>query len=139
VANGAEAVRSLELLPYDLVLMDVQMPEMDGLEATRHIRDAHSAVRNHGIPIIAMTAHALHGDKERCLEAGMDDYVTKAGLACRSDRSAGAMAAPGTRIHAGRSARDTRGIRLHGAGLRGGKLEPGVRSSGHDGSLDGRR
>jgi PAS domain S-box-containing protein len=77
VANGAEAVRSLELLPYDLVLMDVQMPEMDGLEATRHIRDPHSAVRNHGIPVIAMTAHALQGDKARCLEAGMDDYVTK--------------------------------------------------------------
>ena len=77
VANGAEAVRSLELLPYDLVLMDVQMPEMDGLDATRHIRDQHSAVRNHHIPIIAMTAHALQGDKERCLEAGMDDYVTK--------------------------------------------------------------
>ena len=77
VANGAEAVRSLELLPYDLVLMDVQMPEMDGLEATRLIRDPHSAVRQHGIPIIAMTAHALQGDKERCLEAGMDDYVTK--------------------------------------------------------------
>jgi len=107
VANGAEAVRSLELLPYDLVLMDVQMPEMDGLEATRHIRDPHSSVRNHGIPIIAMTAHALHGDKERCLEAGMDDYVTKpvspAALAEALERwlpeepaltSAGAPAAP---------------------------------------------
>jgi PAS domain S-box-containing protein len=77
VANGAEAVRSLELLPYDLVLMDVQMPEMDGLEATRRIRDPRSAVRQHGIPIIAMTARALQGDRERCLEAGMDDYVTK--------------------------------------------------------------
>ncbi len=77
VANGAEAIRSLETLPYDLVLMDVQMPEIDGLEATRHIRDPRSAVRRHGIPIIAMTAHALQGDRERCLDAGMDDYVTK--------------------------------------------------------------
>ncbi len=77
VANGAEAVRSLELLPYDLVLMDVQMPEMDGLEATRRIRDPKSTVRQHQIPIIAMTAHALRGDRERCLEAGMNDYVTK--------------------------------------------------------------
>jgi PAS domain S-box-containing protein len=77
VANGAEAIRSLESLHYDLVLMDVQMPEMDGLEAARHIRDPQSAVQQHGIPIIAMTAHALQGDREDCLEAGMDDYVTK--------------------------------------------------------------
>ena len=77
VANGAEAVKALENLPYDLVLMDVQMPEMDGLEATRQIRNPQSAVRNHQIPIIAMTAHALKGDRERCLEAGMNDYVTK--------------------------------------------------------------
>ena len=77
VADGAEAVASLERVPYDLVLMDVQMPEMDGLEATRRIRDPGSAVLHHGIPIIAMTAHAMQGDRERCLEAGMDDYVTK--------------------------------------------------------------
>ena len=77
VANGAEAVKALETIPYDLVLMDVQMPEMDGLEATRQIRDPQSAVLNHGIPIIAMTAHAMQGDRERCLEAGMNDYVSK--------------------------------------------------------------
>jgi HPt (histidine-containing phosphotransfer) domain-containing protein len=57
--------------------MDVQMPKMDGLEATRIIRNPQSAVPNHRIPIIAMTAHALQGDRERCLEAGMNDYVTK--------------------------------------------------------------
>ncbi len=74
VANGVEALKALETLPYDLVLMDVQMPEMDGLEATRHIRA--SAVI-HGIPVIAMTAHAMQGDRERCLQAGMNDYVTK--------------------------------------------------------------
>ena len=77
VGNGAEAVAALETLAYDLVLMDVQMPEMDGFEATCHIRDPLSAVRNHEIPIIAMTAHAMQGDRQRCLDAGMNDYVTK--------------------------------------------------------------
>jgi len=77
VANGAEALKALEIIPYDLVLMDVQMPEMDGLEATRKIRNPKSAVKNHSVPIIAMTAHAMQGDRELCLEAGMDDYVTK--------------------------------------------------------------
>jgi CheY-like chemotaxis protein/HPt (histidine-containing phosphotransfer) domain-containing protein len=77
VANGAEAVEALKSIPYDLVLMDVQMPEMNGFEATQQIRAPHSAVANHGIPIIAMTAHAMQGDRERCLEAGMNDYITK--------------------------------------------------------------
>ena len=77
VANGAEAVSALATLPYDLVLMDVQMPEMDGLEAARLIRSPNSAVRRHGIPIIAMTAAAMPGDRERCLAAGMNGYVTK--------------------------------------------------------------
>ncbi len=77
VVDGAEAIAALEREPYDLVLMDVQMPKMDGLEATRLIRDPRSAVLHHAIPIIAMTAHAMQGDRERCLEAGMDDYVTK--------------------------------------------------------------
>ncbi|MCX5829216.1 MAG: response regulator, partial [Deltaproteobacteria bacterium] len=77
VANGAEAVKALETLPYDLVLMDVQMPVMDGLEATRHIRNPQSAVRNHKVPIIAMTAHAMQGDREKFIEAGMNDYVPK--------------------------------------------------------------
>jgi CheY-like chemotaxis protein/HPt (histidine-containing phosphotransfer) domain-containing protein len=77
VANGAEAVKALELLPYDLVLMDVQMPEMDGIEATGHIRNPQSAVQDHNIPIIAMTANAMQGDREICLKAGMSDYVSK--------------------------------------------------------------
>jgi PAS domain S-box-containing protein len=76
-ANGIEALKVLELMPYDLVLMDVQMPEMDGLEATRRIRNIQSTVLNHNIPIVAMTAHALQGDRERCLESGMNDYLSK--------------------------------------------------------------
>ncbi|MFZ2956596.1 MAG: response regulator [Candidatus Ozemobacteraceae bacterium] len=77
VANGKEALKALETLPYDLILMDVHMPEMDGLEATRAIRNPQSAVADHRIPIIAMTANAMQGDRESCLEAGMNDYVAK--------------------------------------------------------------
>jgi len=77
VANGREAIISLQTLPYDLVLMDVQMPELDGLEATKQIRSPQSSIHNRNIPIIAMTAHAMQGDKDRCLAAGMNDYVTK--------------------------------------------------------------
>ncbi len=76
-ANGEEAVRALALLPYDLVLMDVQMPETDGFQATRRIRAPDSNARDPRIPIIAMTAHAMEGDRDRCLEAGMDDYIPK--------------------------------------------------------------
>ena len=77
VANGAEAIRALETIPYDLVLMDVQMPEMDGLEATRRIRDPLSGVKEHSIPVIAMTAHAMKRDREQCLNAGMNDFLSK--------------------------------------------------------------
>lgn len=75
--NGIDALKALESIPFDLVLMDVQMPEMDGFEATRCIRDPKISVLNRKIPIIAMTAHAMQGDREKCLEAGMDDYVSK--------------------------------------------------------------
>ncbi len=64
-------------MPYDLVLMDVQMPGTDGLEATRIVRNPESAVLNHRVPIIAMTAHAMQGDRENCLHAGMNDYISK--------------------------------------------------------------
>ncbi len=77
VANGLEAVRALELIDYHLVLMDSQMPEMDGFEATAMIRSPVSKVRNHSVPVIAVTANAMKGDREKCLEAGMDDYLTK--------------------------------------------------------------
>jgi CheY-like chemotaxis protein len=76
-ANGLEAVRALELINYDLVLMDCMMPEMDGFEATSMIRNVSSKVLNHSVPIIAMTANAMVGDRELCFEAGMDDYLAK--------------------------------------------------------------
>jgi two-component system, sensor histidine kinase and response regulator len=74
--NGKEALAALEKQSFDLVFMDVQMPEMDGFEATAAIRGKEKTSGNH-LPIIAMTAHAMAGDRERCLEAGMDDYITK--------------------------------------------------------------
>ncbi len=76
VSNGQEALRALETGTYDLVLMDCQMPEMDGYEATHAIRK-HPNVRIQTIPIVAMTANAVQGDRERCIKAGMNDYVTK--------------------------------------------------------------
>ena len=75
--NGRLAVRVLEREMFDLVLMDVQMPEMDGLEATRIIRDRGSSVLQHWIPVVAMTANAMSEDRARCLEAGMDDHIPK--------------------------------------------------------------
>ncbi len=77
VANGEEAVELLAGVPYDLVLMDVQMPVLDGLDATRRIRDPQSPVLNHAVPIIAMTAHAMAREHAECLAAGMNDIVTK--------------------------------------------------------------
>ncbi len=77
VANGEEALDALAIAPYDVVLMDVQMPVLDGLSATRRLRAPNSNARNPRVPVIALTAHALAGDRERCLEAGMDDYLAK--------------------------------------------------------------
>ena len=77
VGNGREALSAIALHAYDLVLMDVQMPEMDGLEATTRLREQEAAAGNHRLPVIALTAHAMVGDRERCLEAGADEYVAK--------------------------------------------------------------
>jgi PAS domain S-box-containing protein len=81
VGNGREALEVLDVQasgerPFDVVLMDVQMPEMDGLATTRALRDRERTTGGH-VPVVAMTAHAMEGDRERCLEAGMDGYVTK--------------------------------------------------------------
>ena len=77
VTNGAEAIRAIESTPYDLVLMDCQMPVVDGLDATRRIRGGETNAPNNAIPIIALTAAALDRDRALCFEAGMDDFLSK--------------------------------------------------------------
>ena len=76
-ADGREVLVALRNIPYDLVLMDVEMPEMDGLEATRAIRSGTSGVLNPRVPIVAMTAGAMRSDRDKCIAAGMDDYLAK--------------------------------------------------------------
>ncbi|MFT7313850.1 MAG: PAS domain S-box-containing protein [Paraglaciecola sp.] len=76
-ANGEEALSALENFPYDLVFMDCQMPVMDGFDASRNIRDLQSKVRNSAVPIIAMTANTMQGDREKCITAGMNDFISK--------------------------------------------------------------
>jgi CheY-like chemotaxis protein len=75
VSNGLEVLQALERQRYDIVLMDVQMPEMDGLDAAKKIRE--KWLEGERPKIIAITAYALQGDRERCLAAGMDDYISK--------------------------------------------------------------
>jgi two-component system sensor histidine kinase/response regulator len=77
VGTGSETVQALLSSEYDLVLMDVQMPEMDGMEATRRIRDPNTGAINPRTPIVALTAHAMGGDRQKCVDAGMDGYLTK--------------------------------------------------------------
>lgn len=77
VANGKEAVKALETINHDLLLMDIQMPEMNGFETTALIRDPKTKVLNHNIPILALTAHAMKSDREQCLAVGMNGYIAK--------------------------------------------------------------
>ncbi|HFD86976.1 MAG TPA: sensor histidine kinase [Gammaproteobacteria bacterium] len=76
-ADGQEAIRALEQFPYDLVFMDCQMPVLDGYAATQQIRNPQSRVKDRAIPVIAMTANAMQGDRDRCITAGMNDYISK--------------------------------------------------------------
>ena len=76
VSNGWEAVQTFEQQPFDVILMDVQMPRMGGIEATARIREKECSVGGH-VPIVALTAHATHGYRQQCLDAGMDDYLSK--------------------------------------------------------------
>lgn len=75
--NGLEALEFLAIEDFDLILMDCMMPAMNGYEATSIIRDGTSKVRNHSIPIIAITGNELNGGRDKCLTAGMDDYLSK--------------------------------------------------------------
>jgi CheY-like chemotaxis protein len=75
--NGKEALAMLDANTYDVVLMDVQMPEMDGLEVTRRLREREKATGSERLPVIGMTAYALPEDRRRCLQAGMDGYIAK--------------------------------------------------------------
>ncbi len=77
VNNGQDAINAMVNYHYDLVLMDCQMPEVDGYDATREIRKPDSGVKNPKVPIIAMTAHAMKGDRDKCLDVGMNDYLSK--------------------------------------------------------------
>jgi len=75
--NGQEAIQMMSKKSYDVVLMDVQMPKMNGIDATKIIRDPSSNVKRHDVPIIAMTAHVMESDKARCIESGMNDFISK--------------------------------------------------------------
>jgi CheY-like chemotaxis protein len=77
VANGIDALEALRTLEFDVVLMDCQMPEMDGYEATRQLRASNCTHKNRNIPVIALTANALALDREKCIAAGMNDYLSK--------------------------------------------------------------
>jgi CheY-like chemotaxis protein len=123
VANGLEALDAVKRLPYDVILMDCQMPEMDGYEATRQIRQLERSLGRR-IFIIAMTAHAMQGDREKCLEAGMDDYVTKPMRELEFKRALGRCRPGG---HFVQASRRTQRQGRHSQKERGRYRDPGLR------------
>jgi CheY-like chemotaxis protein len=122
VENGRQALEAFNPDTFDAILMDVQMPEMDGFEATREIRkrEAASGSRGH-MPIIAMTAYATEGDRERCLEAGMDDYVSKPISASKLFKAIEALVPPApeeeTPVSAGPAPEAQKSVSLNADGL----------------------
>jgi CheY-like chemotaxis protein len=94
--NGSLALAALQAANYDAVLMDCQMPEMDGYEATRRLRSSGRNARNAAVPVIALTAFAMPGDRAKCLEAGMNDYVSKP---VRAEALVEALARCGVRLN----------------------------------------
>jgi CheY-like chemotaxis protein len=127
VGNGAEAVKSLETTPYDLVFMDMRMPEMDGVEATRRIRDPQSAVLNHDIPIIAMTANVQQADRSRCFDAGMNGFITKPVLPAEVREVLARWLSPGGKQNL--SAVEEQRAEVHG-GNQDGQAEPAIPDKG---------
>jgi signal transduction histidine kinase/CheY-like chemotaxis protein len=99
VADGRSAVAAVAGNDFDVVLMDVQMPELDGLQATREIRDSEAGTQRH-VPIVALTAHAMQSDQQRCLDSGMDGYLTKPINANELERILGMYAAPAPKLSA---------------------------------------
>ena len=123
--NGQEAVEAVGKHEFDIVLMDVQMPDVDGFEATARIREREKSTGGRHIPIIAMTAHALKGDEERCLEAGMDRYVSK------PIRAAELFATIETLVGAKRGMEETEGGAAVSEGVRG-SLESAGSAAKHE-------
>jgi CheY-like chemotaxis protein len=122
VENGRQALEAFNPETVDVILMDVQMPEMDGFEATREIRKREAGSGSHGhMPIIAMTAYATEGDRERCLEAGMDDYVSKPISAAKLFQAIEALVPPAPEeeasVSAGPAADGKKSVSLNADGL----------------------
>ncbi len=131
--NGLEAISLLAQQPFDLVLMDIQMPELDGLTATQRIRESEKLTQRH-LPIIAMTAYAMKGDRERCIAAGMDGYVSKP-INAESLRSAMVNALGGTKVSGQSESSDNHESEAMSQGLVSWSMEQTLEKLGGDEKL----